>query len=92
MSDVRYGTEFAAELPSDAELEALAMGAPIELISEVAPEQREALTESLLPGWYMPAPARRLVGSWRGRIVIALVITLLAIEIAGLCTTYGPIG
>lgn len=44
-----------------------------------------------LPEWYMPAPmsgAPRLVG-WRRNVVFLFIASLIVIEAAGLCTTYG---
>lgn len=49
--------------------------------------------DSTLPAWYMPAVMRggpRLRG-WRRGTVFAFIAALLAIEAAGLCSTYGQI-
>ena len=48
-------------------------------------------TEGDLPAWYMPAPmvGARLLG-WRRSVVLTFVASLLVIEAAGLCTTFGP--
>ena len=46
-----------------------------------------------LPAWYMPAPMRggpRLRG-WRRGTVLLFILSLLVIEAAGLCSTYGQI-
>jgi hypothetical protein len=48
---------------------------------------------ALLPDWYMPAPAagaRRLRGH-RRRVAVAVVVTFLLIDAAGLCSTYGHV-
>lgn len=45
----------------------------------------------LLPSWYMPAAVRWSGHRTRAAVVIGLVATFLAIEAAGLCSTYGPI-
>ncbi|WCO67495.1 hypothetical protein PO878_02020 [Iamia majanohamensis] len=81
----------------DAELEAQALAAER---SDVADDDAvpywdlaERQDLGLLPEWYMPGPtagARRLVG-WRRRLAWALVLTFLAINAAGLCSTYGRI-
>ncbi len=49
-------------------------------------------TDGDLPAWYMPAPmagGARLVG-WRRSVILTFVASLLVIEAAGLCTTFGP--
>ncbi|HVB04671.1 MAG TPA: hypothetical protein VNF07_00255 [Acidimicrobiales bacterium] len=83
------------ELPSDVELEALALGRPLDEL-EFAPAvtlyEGRSSGEGLLPGWYMPPPIARYRGGWRRRVIAGLVLALLLIEAAGLCVTYGPIG
>ena len=47
----------------------------------------------LLPEWYMPSPARGrpVFRGWRRRIIVTLVITFVAINAYGLCSTYGVV-
>jgi hypothetical protein len=47
----------------------------------------------LLPGWYMPAPmaGRRRLSRRQRRIAWLIVAAFVAIDAAGLCSTYGPI-
>ena len=44
----------------------------------------------MLPTWYMPPPSTRRLGGWRAKVIVAIVLALLLIEVAGLCVTYGP--
>ena len=46
---------------------------------------------SLLPLWYMPRPLARPGSKWRLVVVVAVVAVFLAIEAAGLCSTFGQI-
>jgi hypothetical protein len=80
----------------DDELAALAMAADPD--ARVDPDARSvwelaecAPDASLLPEWYMPAgPGRvHLVGGWRRRVVLALVVAFIAVDALGLCSTYG---
>lgn len=88
--------ELAAGI-SDEELSALALAAgDAEIVDDDAislwdldPPQ----AHGLLPGWYMPTAAagtRRLRG-WRRNVALMVVTAFLAIDAAGLCSTYGPI-
>ncbi len=45
----------------------------------------------LLPDWYMPSPTGgpRHHASWQRRVAYVLIGTFLAIDAAGLCSTYG---
>jgi hypothetical protein len=47
--------------------------------------------DPLLPDWYMPSPAGggRRHRSWQRKVAYALIATFLAIDAAGLCSTYG---
>jgi hypothetical protein len=46
----------------------------------------------VLPDWYMPAPAGAAVRpGWRRRVGLLLVGSFLAINAAGLCSTYGHV-
>jgi hypothetical protein len=83
------------ELPSDAELEALALGLPLDGLEFVPTGETldpRSSADGLLPSWYMPAPIARLRFGWRQRVIAGLVLAFFFIEAAGLCTTYGPIG
>jgi len=47
---------------------------------------------SRLPAWYMPAPAGgRLRSGWRRAIIVLIVVSFVAINVAGLCSTYGRV-
>lgn len=48
---------------------------------------------SPLPGWYMPAPMGRthLVTGWPRRAALLVIIAFVAVNAAGLCSTYGII-
>jgi hypothetical protein len=88
------------EVVSDEELTALALAADPDI---AVPDDAvsfwdgtPATTASLLPSWYMPAPAppRHIVG-WRRnavRVTVGLVVaSFLMIEAYGLCNTYGDL-
>lgn len=82
---------------SDAELEAQALAAEAVDVADDDAVSYWELTErqdlGLLPDWYMPGPgagARRLDG-WKRNLAWLLVGTFLAINAAGLCSTYGRI-
>lgn len=81
---------------SDDELAALALAADPD--AEVDPDapslwELDEPRPALLPSWYMPTAAagvRRLVG-WRRNVAIGLVGAFVAIDGAGMCTTFGPV-
>lgn len=82
---------------TDAELEAQALAAPRADVADDDATPYWEMTDSeelgLLPDWYMPtsgAGSRRLVGGKRN-LAWGLVGTFLAINAAGLCSTYGRI-
>ena len=81
---------------SDAELTAQALAAdPNASFQDAQPfsSMFGATDASALPEWYMPAPMSggpRLRG-WRRGVVILFIASLLVIEAAGLCSTYGQI-
>jgi hypothetical protein len=78
---------------TDDELEALALAGDPDLPPDPSATPLELGNpgaHGLLPGWYMP-PAVARVGGWRSRVIVALVLAFLLIEIAGLCFTYGPV-
>lgn len=78
---------------SDAELEALALAAPLEpdLGPDAVAWRPSEDAAGLLPDWYMPAPLA-LRRDWRARVAAAVVVAaILAINAAGLCVTYGRV-
>jgi hypothetical protein len=82
---------------SDEDLAAEALAAePLDVVGEDAVCWWDMTDEGdlgLLPDWYMPsakAGARRLVG-WKRVLAWTLVIMFLAINAAGLCSTYGRV-
>ena len=80
---------------TDDELTALAMAEPFEPVASadavnywdvVAPQDL-----GLLPSWYMPSPSagpRRLHG-WRANVAYGVAGSIIALNAAGLCITYG---
>jgi hypothetical protein len=81
---------------SDEELAAEALAAEAEALSDDAVPWTDVVDEAterldLLPGWYMPAPmiGGRLLDGWRRRLAFVIVVAFLAINAAGLCSTYG---
>ena len=77
---------------TDEELAELALAADPD-----APLPRDAVPiqtrdrDELLPEWYMPAPTSGARPGWRRRIAITAVSSILLINAAGLCVTYGPV-
>lgn len=48
---------------------------------------------ALLPEWYQPAPMRRArLTGWQRRLAIATIVSFVAINAVGLCSTYGHVG
>jgi len=49
-------------------------------------------SEELLPQWYMPGSIAPVVHGrrWKRAVVILLIVSFIAINAFGLCTTYGP--
>jgi hypothetical protein len=45
----------------------------------------------LLPQWYMPTPMARRGKRWRLPVVLVIVAAFVAIEAAGLCSTFGQL-
>ena len=82
---------------TDDELTALALAAPA---SDVADDEAVSYWDvvaprdlGLLPEWYMPSPSagpRRLAG-WRRQLVFLVIGSIVAINAAGLCITYGHV-
>lgn len=84
---------------TDEELAELAMAAdPETAVTDDAVPLSEFLGADgegeLLPGWYMPAPARagRLLQGWRRRMALVIVASFVLINAFGLCSTYGHVG
>ena len=48
-----------------------------------------SLMPGLLPQWYMPAATSRGGRAWKVAVVVVILATFLAIDISGLCSTYG---
>jgi hypothetical protein len=79
---------------TDEELTRLALGAaPMTVPTEdaVPLAQYLELEDGLLPAWYMPSPMARHHARWRLPVVLALVGAFVAIEAAGLCSTFGQV-
>lgn len=88
------GDPLAWEPVSEGELVALALAAdpdagPTE--DAVPVDVYLGSQPSLLPLWYMPRPLARPGSKWRVVVVVAVVAVFLAIEAAGLCSTFGQI-
>ena len=80
---------------SDEELTALALAADPDapLPADAVPFTRDgAEDDGLLPRWYMPSPAGggpRRHAPWQRKVAYGLIGAFLAIDAAGLCSTYG---
>ncbi len=81
---------------SDAELTKQALAAERDAPMENAVPFASVINShgvAALPTWYMPAPmigGPRLRG-WRRGTVLLFIVSLIVIEAAGLCSTYGQI-
>jgi hypothetical protein len=83
---------------TDEELTAEALAAEPEDLSDDAVPWTDVVDDDgerldLLPGWYMPAPmiGGRMLDGWRRRLALIIIVAFLAINAAGLCSTYGII-
>lgn len=79
---------------SDAELEAMALGAaPDPVLGDDAVPLEPPGHDPLLPSWYMPAPAPATTPrpGWRRRVAVLVIVSFLLINAAGLCSTYGRV-
>jgi hypothetical protein len=79
---------------TDEELTELALScAPVLVPAEDAVPLAEHLGHGsgLLPEWYMPAPTARPRARWRLPVVLVLVGAFVAVEAAGLCSTFGQL-
>lgn len=81
---------------TDEELTALALAAdPDAPLSDDAVSiwELDDHAVSSLPDWYMPTPrgAAPAGPGWRRRVALVLIVSFLAIDAAGLCSTYGHI-
>ena len=82
---------------SDEELTALALAADPnpEVTDDAVPIRPldRPMTDPLLPSWYMPAPAASTAAhpGWRRRVAVGVVSSILLVNAAGLCVTYGPV-
>ena len=95
--DTLAGDEISQEAISDEELTALALAADPD-----APIPDDAVpfwdldpdrAEPDLPSWYMPAASGGVPAGpgWRRRVALVLIASFVAINAAGLCSTYGHI-
>jgi hypothetical protein len=85
-----------ADEVSDAELAACALAAdPEATVDDDALclwEVCGGSAPSRLPAWYMPAPSGgRLFSGWRRTVIVLIVVAFIAINVAGLCSTYGRV-
>jgi hypothetical protein len=85
------------ELPSDDELAAMALAAdpdpPVDDDAVSLWQLTPLQPEGLLPEWYMPSPAGDLplLRGWRRSVALLIIISFVAIEAYGLCSTYGRV-
>lgn len=96
-SDPAAPVDGAAALVSDEELVAQALAAvPRSVADDEAISYWDVVAPrdlGLLPAWYMPTPSagtRRLRG-WRRRVVYLVTGSIVALNAAGLCVTYGHV-
>ena len=77
---------------SDEELTALAMAADPDapIPDDAVPFGRRG-DDALLPSWYMPVPATLVRSTSKRAAVGVIVLSLLALNAAGLCVTYGVV-
>lgn len=76
---------------TDDELTALALAADPDtpVPDDAVPfEGTDPATFALLPQWYMPAPGIRR-GRGRAAVMLAFAVSLVVINIAGFCVTFG---
>jgi hypothetical protein len=78
---------------TDAELTALALSADPDapLSPDAIPLEMYSDGASTLPQWYMPPVSPRRGRKWLAVVAGLIIASLLVIEAAGLCSTYGPI-
>jgi len=75
---------------TDAELEELAMAAdPLAPVDDDAVPFGGVTESELLPEWYMPSPQATGRSPRRVFAVGAIIVSLLVVNGAGLCVTYG---
>jgi hypothetical protein len=89
----RLETDDDREAWSDEELTALALAANPDapLDATAIPLVDPSSSLGLLPSWYMPAIALGTARRYWKVVVFVLVAALIAIEAAGLCSTYGQL-
>lgn len=80
---------------TDADLEALALAAPVDgpLDPDAVPIDQYLRTAApaALPDWYMAPPAVRSRRGWSRMVILGFIASLIFIEAYGLCSTYGQI-
>lgn len=78
---------------TDEELTALALAADpdFQVPDDAVPFSSAELPPALLPSWYMPAAVggSSAMQPWRRRTARVLVAAFVAINAAGMCSTYG---
>lgn len=78
---------------SDEDLTALALAADpdVELGDDAVPFRTGGELPGLLPDWYMPAPQVTGRSRRQAAVLSVVVVSLLALNAAGLCVTYGVV-
>ena len=85
-------TDFDAPEISDEELTSFAMAADADMVlgDDAVPFEPFGAT-GLLPDWYMPAAHGNGRSRTRRAVLALVVVSLLALNAAGLCVTYGEV-
>lgn len=84
----QYGSDMVEMTDDELAAEAMAADPDVDVPDDAVPFGRPA-SGGLLPDWYMPAPGA--VRRTRGRMIVVagLILSLLLVNGAGLCVTYG---
>ncbi len=80
---------------TDEELERFALAADPDMIlpTDAVPLFDFFGGNSMLPAWYMPVSSGNASGhrGWKRSVAIVIIVAFIAINLAGLCSTYGII-